>query len=83
MGLYFFVGIIIYLFILFTLMIWFLNHHSSNDRGGAKPINTDQYNQDEKDNDDSSVRPNHISVNCFQEGAQSRTELKRGVARIL
>lgn len=74
MGLYFFVGVIIYLLILVILMVWFLKYHNNNDRSGSKPLkgNPDYNDGDKKD--DSPVKPNQMSVELIQTGVQSGSE---------
>ena len=74
MGLYFFVGVFIYLLILVILMVWFLKYHNNNDRNGAKPFKDSSGIHKVNNDAESSPEPNHNSADIFQAGAQTRSE---------
>lgn len=74
MGLSFFVGIFIYLLILVTLMVWFINHHNNNRRNDAAPFEDSHGKNEEKVRDRSASKPNHNSTDIFQAGVQSGSE---------
>ncbi len=74
MGLYFFLGIVTYLLILVTMMVWLLKYHNNNGQGSPKPSanNPDYHNQNETD--ELPTKPNHISRDLMQAGVQSVSE---------
>lgn len=74
MGLYFFVGVCIYLLILATLMVWFINYHNNKGRKDAMPFKDSHGKNEETVKDESASKPNHYSTDIFQAGVQSRSE---------
>ncbi len=73
MGLYFFLGVIIYLLILVTLMVWFLKYHGDNDRNNPHSTKDLGNNSGEEANE-SGTKPNQISMDSMQSGGQSVSE---------
>lgn len=74
MGLNFFLGLIIYLLILLTLMVWFLKYHGNNDGNHPKSTfkNLDTHQEDEASSPP--TKPNQISTELKQSGGQSVSE---------
>lgn len=72
MGLSFYLGLIIYLLILLTLMVWFLNSHGNDNHNYPKYTTNDT---EKKDEDGASPsKPNQISTKLKQSGGQSTSE---------
>lgn len=74
MGLYFFLGVAIYLLILVTLMVWFLKFHHNNGQGSHKSSTSNPDYNNGNETDDSPTKPNHISKDLSQTGVQSASE---------
>lgn len=72
MGTYFFVGVTIYLLILATLLVWFLKYHN-NDPGSKPTKGAPDFNGGDG-KDDSPLKPNQMSADLIQAGAQSGSE---------
>jgi hypothetical protein len=73
-GLNFFLGIVIYLLIVLTLMVWFLKYHGNNGQSNPKSDLEDLeiHNQDEANS--SPTKPNQILMDFMQSGGQSVSE---------
>jgi len=75
-GLCFFLGIVIYLLILVTLMVWFIKYHSNNDQGSPKSSTNDPDYPNQNEIDELPTKPNHISKDLLPKGVQSISEKK-------
>lgn len=71
MGLYFFLGVVIYLLILVTLMVWFLKYHSDKDQGSSGPLENTPDSYGRKEAIETKTKPNHISKELFHSGVES------------